>query len=97
MAKNYRSPHSTQVQPDGSNIFFISVKSDYMWRIIDSGIIDRLQPGDIIATNPNDGNSQYEIKTISDGLIRAVHYNGILGFKVMPKQGIVSGNWWIKK
>lgn len=68
-----------------------------MWRIIDSAIIDKLHSGDIIATNPNDGNSQYEIKTVSGGLIRAIHYNGILGFKVLPKHGIVSGNWWVKK
>jgi hypothetical protein len=68
-----------------------------MWRIINPVIINRLHPGDIIATNPNDGNSQYEIKTISGDLIRAIHFNGILGFKVMPRHRMVSGNWWVKK
>jgi hypothetical protein len=68
-----------------------------MWKIIDSAIIDNLHPGSIIATNPNDGNSQYEIKSIAGDFIRAIHYNGILAFKILPKHAIVSGNWWVKK
>ena len=68
-----------------------------MWKIIDTEIIDKLQPGDIITSNPGSSNAQYEIKTITSELIRAIHYNGILAFKVLPKYGLISGSWWVKK
>jgi hypothetical protein len=68
-----------------------------MWNIIDTEIIDNLQPSDIIATNPSDSETYYEIRTIKNGFIRAIHAEGIPRFKILPNSALIADKWWIMK
>jgi hypothetical protein len=69
-----------------------------MWKKIDSPeIIEDLTIGKILTNNPDGSGKQYEIKGISDGLIKAVHSDGIIALKILTEKELLSGNWYVKK
>jgi hypothetical protein len=68
-----------------------------MWQKIDSYlVIAEMNNGSIITDNPIEPNDQYEIKSLNDGYVKALHINGKNIFKIFPRMELLSGNWWVK-
>jgi hypothetical protein len=69
-----------------------------MWKKIDSSIVaEELAIGSIITENPDDPRERYAIKLIQDDFVRAVHANGKISLKGLPKKVLISGNWWVEE
>jgi hypothetical protein len=68
-----------------------------MWKIIESAeMFDNLSVGNIIANNPDGSGRKFEIKGISDGIIKGVYSDGIVVLKLLTEKELLSGNWWVK-
>ena len=68
-----------------------------MWKKIENQqmIVD-LAIGKFLTNNPPAG-KQYQIKSIGDGLIKAVHSDGVISLKIFTEKDLLSGNWYVKK
>jgi hypothetical protein len=56
-----------------------------------------VKPGGHIAKHPDKPEDIYEVKSIQDGYVTALHANGKVELKVFPEEELISDKWWLKK
>jgi hypothetical protein len=68
-----------------------------MWKKIDTQLVySNMIENNVITDNPNDPKDQYEIKSIHNGYVMALHCNGQTAIKFFPRKDLLDGSWWVK-
>jgi hypothetical protein len=68
-----------------------------MWKKIGkSSTTESVRKGSIITTEPNNDRVRYEIQSIQNNYIRAIHADGKI-CKGFPAEKLISDNWWIQE
>jgi len=52
--------------------------------------------GQFIANAIDSPEDIYEVKSIADGYVTAIHSNGKTEIKFFPEENLINGKWWVK-
>jgi len=68
-----------------------------MWKKIDTNlVVSRMIVGNMITDNPDDPTDLFEVKTIREGYVIALHEDGKSEVKFFPESELLNGKWWVK-